>query len=300
MKSTFAILWLVACGLVAVACNYDEQCWGPGEGQGAGVGGGVIVPGAGGGYGAEPDPEPQTEERWTCTGPVTDCTCDTLPGVTLSCPFVTTIQPSEAMGKDEGKIVCAFELVTKLLAANTDPKAPTPKCACAKSAQTCVKSQEKDWYCSGRTSCKRGKSSCKTPGEVWDGWCGYGAGEAEEAPTITHYTAEDARGVLLNACEEQLAEDGGGAWFCMPGTVKCVPASQAKAWACSGPVTGCEGYDLTQEYTGGCPLAYGTGPTEPEARVDALEDCQATLDNEVPGKMWECLDSSTLACAQTN
>lgn len=93
---------------------------------------------------------------------------------------------------------------------------------------------------------------------------------------------------------------GGGEWFCMPGTVKCVPVSQAKAWACSGPVTGCEGYDLTQEYTGGCPLAYGTGPTEPEARVDALEDCQANLDNEVPGKMWECLDSSTLACAQTN
>lgn len=303
MKKTCAILWcLVVTALLAGACNYDAECWAPGEGQGAGVGGGVITPGAGGGYGAEPNPEPQGDPapRWNCKGPVTDCTCDTLPGITLACPFIHTIQPSEKEAKDEGKTVCAIDLAVKLLQSNPDPKAPTPKCFCAVSAQTCVQSQGKDWSCTGRSSCKRGASACKTPDEVWDGWCGWGPGEAEPAAVVQHYTAEDARGVLLKTCEEELAEDGGGAWFCMPGTVRCVEKALAHAWICKGPVAGCTGSDDTTEYSGGCGYASGVGATEAEARLDALEDCEATLDSDTPGKWWDCTDGSTLTCAKAN
>lgn len=304
MKTKVAAVVLLAAVLATVyGCNEDALCWAPTAEGVPGEGGGPLLPGgAGGGYGAEPDPDPQgdPDARWTCSGPVTDCTCDTLPGVVLACPFIKTIETSEDLAKGEGKTVCAMELSIKLLVANPDPKAPVPKCSCAVSAQTCVQSQAKEWSCAGRTKCKRGTSACREEGEVWDGWCGYGPGEAEEAMVVTHHTAESAREVVLKSCQASLSEDGGGGWFCMPGSVKCVEKAQATAWACKGPVAGCVGSDDTMEYSGACGYASGVGPTEAAARQDALDDCQATLDSDTPGKWWECTDGSTLTCAKTN
>lgn len=81
MKKTIAVVLVYVCGLLFVgACNYDAECWAPGESTGAGVGGGVIVPGTGGGYGAEPNPEPQGDDPDaldSCGGPKkAGCHCE--------------------------------------------------------------------------------------------------------------------------------------------------------------------------------------------------------------------------------
>lgn len=207
MKKTCAILWcLVVTALLAGACNYDAECWAPGEGQGAGVGGGVITPGAGGGYGAEPDPEPQgdPDNRWRCTGHPIDCMNETDPTV-RSCLYVTAYGETK-----EAAIAWMLQQCTEALAISLG------KIYVCESVEdlVCKKLPKISYTCSGTPRCKRG-TACKTPDATWYSVC-----ESVDVP-VTDNSPELARQQLLDQCEDDLESMSTDPWFCMPGSLKC-------------------------------------------------------------------------------